>query len=77
MSVTDILDDLGGPNLIEMTPEPPPAGHALQISTEDLTKLSAIHFAPIVARRCEVRTGPRCACVGRWTRWPSGSWTAA
>jgi hypothetical protein len=55
MAITDIMDEIGGPQLAEMTLEQPPPGHALQISNDDLTKLSAIHFAPITARRVEVK----------------------
>src|SRR5580765_7810671 len=53
--VGDILDDTGGPQLVEMIHgETPPRGHAVALVDADLTKLSALHFAPITARRCEV-----------------------
>jgi hypothetical protein len=55
MAATDILDDIGGPSLTEVLIEPPPPGRAMaEISQADLTKLSALHFQPITARRCEV-----------------------
>lgn len=55
MSMTDLHDDIDGPQLVEVLNEPPPRGRALAaISNEDLTKLSALHFAPITARRVEV-----------------------
>jgi hypothetical protein len=56
MAVTDILDDLGGPSIQEvLVAETPPSGRALStLTADDLTKLSALHFAPITARRCEV-----------------------
>ena len=56
MAVTDILDDLGGPSIQEvLVAEAPPPGRALStLSADDLTKLSALHFAPVTARRCEV-----------------------
>jgi hypothetical protein len=58
MAVTDILDDdVAGPGIVEvLAEEAPPRGRQLaSISADDLTKLSALHFAPITARRCEVQ----------------------
>lgn len=60
MSITDVhdeLDDGTAPHLIELLDqeEQVPRGRSLAaITQEDLTKLSALHFAPVTARRCEV-----------------------
>ena len=56
MSMTDILDDIEGPTITEvLVSEAPPTGRSLaNITTDDLSKLSALNFAPVTARRCEV-----------------------
>jgi len=58
MSMTDIYDDdIAAPHLIDVIAgEAPTPGRALaEIKQEDLVKLSALHFEPIVARACEVK----------------------
>lgn len=54
--ITDLTDDMiEGPSITEvLSSEAPPPGRALAMTGDDLTKLSALHFAPITARRCEV-----------------------
>jgi hypothetical protein len=57
MAITDLYDDdIDAPHLVDiLAAEAPPPGRALaEIKQEDLVKLSALHFAPITAVRCEV-----------------------